>query len=104
MTPFATFVTVPVLFGKSPTMTGVLPLYSVNDDVEAVIVRGAPDEMLRMPPSCHRSTSRCTSPGALLRKRWFCPNGSSYIPLLRKSWVRWKLNSVLFSDRFLGSK
>src|SRR5689334_19413796 len=83
-------------------MTGELPVLSVNVDTEALIVNGTPDDRLAIPPTCHRSTSRCTIPGAFARKRRFGPNGNSYVPLVRRLCVCWKLSSVLLSERFLG--
>ena len=71
---------------------------------DAVIVKGCPELQLKMPPNCHRSTIRETQFGAPLRNLRFGPNGSSNVPLLRKSCVRWKGSRLLFSDRFRGSQ
>src|SRR5215831_14102683 len=66
------------------------------------MVSGAPDVQLNTPPNCHCSTIRVTKFGPPLRKRRFGPNGSSYVPLLRIEFVRWKSRRVLLSERFLG--
>src|SRR5207249_4153801 len=88
-TPLATFVTLPILFGKSPTIFGVMLLVDcVNVEIGAVIVRGCPEPQLKMPPNCHRSVKRCTHDGVLARNIRPGPIGNSNVPLLTRSCVR----------------
>src|SRR5262249_50210700 len=102
--PFVRRVTLPRLFGKFPRITGVLFAFCVNDEVVAVIVRGAPEVQLKTPPNCHCSTRRVSQPGPFVRKGRFGPNGNSYVPLLRIECARWKSRIVLLSDLCLGFK
>src|SRR2546426_5790818 len=73
-------------------------------EMGAVTVSGVPVAQLKIPPNCHRSTSRWTRPADLPRNGRFGPNGSSTVPLLVNMWVRWKPSSALFNDLFLGSR
>src|SRR5262245_1217822 len=83
-------------------MTGVLDVDCVNVEVAAVIVRGAPESQLRMPPNCHRSTRCVTQPGPLPRSGLPGPKGSSKVPLLRNDCVRWNVSRDLLRERFRG--
>src|SRR5207244_3582192 len=80
VTPLESFATFPKLFGKSPTISGVVTV-NVVDALETVqrgdvMVSGAPDTQLKIPPNCQRSTKRCTNVGALPRKSRPGPKGS----------------------------
>src|SRR5881396_189024 len=83
VTPFDSFVTLPVLLGKLPTMFGVLVLFEtvatgcVIAPIGAVMLKGWPEDKLRIPPSCQRSTKRCTHPGEALSSGRPGPKGSS---------------------------
>src|ERR1051325_9918436 len=100
-------------FGKSPRMFGVFdvrPMLTVDgiwvhvsSALDAVTVMGAPELQPNIAPNCHRSTMRETKFGPLERSLRPGPNGSSNVPLLFMSCVRWKLRSVLLRCWFLGS-
>src|SRR5262245_6167846 len=73
-------------------------------EIGAVMVKGAPEVQLKIPPSCQRSINRDSHPLAFPNSRRFGPNGSSSVALLVNKCVRWKPDRVLFSDRSLGSR
>src|SRR5262245_22491468 len=101
--PFESLVTIPVLFGKSPTRLGVIkPVLAVTDAVGARMSNGDPDVQLKIPPNCQRSTSRFTIDGALPKSAWFGPKGSSHVPLLRIALVRWNVSNALSMPMFRG--
>src|SRR5512138_3220588 len=93
-----------MFFGKLPKTTGVLLVFWMNEEVLAVIVRGAPEVQLKIPPNCHCSTSRVSQPGPLVRKGRPGPNGNSYDPLLRIECERWNSTRVLLRARCRGFK
>ena len=70
-------------------MFGVLfPVDCVRVEIGAVTVSGAPEDKVKIPPHCQRSTNLWTSRGALFRKARFGPNGSSNVPLLATEFLR----------------
>src|SRR5215470_9314579 len=102
MIPFGSFVIFPRLLGKSPTIIGGPSGYWFQDAVPTVVVptaifKEAPAVRLKTPPNCQRSTSRETHPGAFFKSILPGPKGSSNVPLLRRSQVRWYASNVLFS-------
>src|ERR1051325_1264673 len=93
-----------VVFGVRVMLIVLGICVQVSSALDAVIVIGAPELQLKIPPNCHRSTIRFTAPGALLKNFRPGPNGISKVPLLRKSCVRWNASRLLLRLRFLGSK
>src|SRR5438552_17575132 len=69
----------------------------------AVIVNGAPEVQLAMPPNCQLSTSRDTHPGDLFNNARPGPNGNSNVPFVRMSCDRSAPSRLLFNCRLRGS-
>src|SRR4030095_2925881 len=84
--PFEVYVSFPLLFGNSPRMFGVLGVrvrasvtgtcVQVSSEFDAVMVVGAPELQLKMPPNCHLSTILETKFGAPDRNFFLWANGN----------------------------
>src|SRR5688572_8974943 len=89
----------PRSLGNGPTMFRRPPLTYVS---LPVMFSGPPELRLAIQLSCHRSTILASHPELFESSSLLGPIGSSNVPFVRKSCVRWEGCSCRSSDRSTG--